>query len=119
MIELTDYANTRVPPCDSRDPFMQCQHEMFARSLGNIKRLLPAHDAEIREQAMREQMEADCKAICEDCRAGFWPRGPRKASWSMHERRRNGRVESQRTCDAYVIRRVFAKAEQERKGGAA
>jgi len=87
--------------------------------LCRLRSMLPAHDAEIREQTKREQMEADCAAICADCRAGFWPRGPRKASWSMHERRRNGQVEYQRTCDAYVIRRVFAKAEQERNGGAA
>jgi len=66
--------------------------------------VLPAHDAEIREQAMREQMEADLKAITAfDFEAGagsqsMWP--------FVFEVVR-------------AIRAAYTKAEQERKGGAA
>lgn len=67
MSKLSDYADTQVLPREHRDPYVRGQREMFATVLKKIKRLLPAHDAEIREQAKREQLEADCAAICTAC----------------------------------------------------
>jgi len=86
---------------------MQCQHEMFARALGNIKRLLPAHDAELREQAKREQMEADCAVVCRRCREGesvF----PDDVGEAVHPSL-FGNV----PCRAWDIRAAYAKAHRE------
>jgi len=81
----------------------------LANVIRRVQSLLPAHDAEIREQAMREQMEADCRVVCSDCR-GNGARFDSKYECWMH---------SSWFCKADGIRAAYAKDEQERKGGAA
>jgi len=83
--------------------------------------MLPAHDAEIREKAMQAQMEADCGAACGFCQHGV-PAvlHPTKsafgaAQWAHKDSDGVWRY----LCSASTIREAFAKAEQERKGGAA
>lgn len=69
---------------------------------------LPAQNAEIREQAKREQYEADCKAACIYCEkkipflAGtFDAHSTSRSGWSL--------------CDAHAIRAAWAKAHPEAK----
>lgn len=74
MSELTDWIDKTCDECDrecrvagstedlQKDPFKAQAHTIAAR----IRWHLRAHDAEIREQARREQLEADC-----DAAAGF------------------------------------------------
>src|SRR6185437_12934339 len=69
--------------------------------------VLPAHDAEIREQAMREQMEADCAVVCRRCREGesvF----PDDVGEAVHPSL-FGNV----PCRAWDIRAAYAKAHRE------
>lgn len=88
MSELTNWLDKMADECDrecrvsgsavdlQKDQFKAQAHAIAAR----INWHLRAHDAEIRERAMLEQMEADCKAVCPRCRdtempaANFQPR---------------------------------------------
>jgi hypothetical protein len=78
-----------------------------------VLELLPAHDAEIREQAKREQMEADCKVACWACHEKDAPVYIGGGEW-VHEDRsiESDDVEGD-TCEASAIRAAWAKAHLE------
>lgn len=75
-----------------------------------VEKLLPAHEAEIREQAKREQMEADCREWCSLCCDGppeLLPEDSVIGSPFWHEKPRSG------FCRAGFLRAAWAKAHPE------
>lgn len=73
-----------------------------------LERLLPAHDVETTARAKREQMEADCCAVCSLCREG-------DAAWLDNDQWRTWRHghEYFMYCCAHSIRAAWAEAHQE------
>lgn len=80
--------------------------------LGRIRAALPAHDAETRTKAQREQMEADCCAVCYLCSEG-------DAAWLDNDQWRTWRHghEYFMYCCAHSIRAAWAKAHPEEAQG--
>lgn len=96
MSKLTDYI-AAVAAGYYDDPTV-------AAIVRHMAELLPAHDAEVREQAMREQMEADCAVVCRRCREGesvF----PDDAGEAVHPS-----LFCNVPCRAWDIRAAYAKA---------
>jgi len=86
--------------------------------------LRPAHDAETREQAMREQMEADCKEVCLFCGNDFtaYEKTPQKrfaADDFVHVRKEESSpdvfLNDYEDCCANDIRTAYAKAHPKAK----
>jgi hypothetical protein len=68
MSKLREYLEATEANYKTCDANTDAYHDGASATADKALALLAAHDAEIIEQAKREQMEEDCAAVCLQCR---------------------------------------------------